>query len=229
MYCKEDYHEQFISTKKQDITPAQFKELFIICIRNDSIRVAMILYTLYLNREVDMDQKMMDIVMLSIRDSQYFHEFKLFFLHQHFEILSIQQLDRMIDTYLQVVHEKEIPKNAMVNQYNIIKISLLIYRLCWRVEQKQIYSLITKCQLLQNFLINGLKKYFSLQNNILTLHKFMTEPIFHMSERKDSLDIMLEMNLQELLKDPIVIEVLNLVYEGKYSASNSSLSMSQTF
>ena len=57
----------------------------------------------------------------------------------------------------------------------------------------------------------------------------MTEPIFHTNERKDCLDIMLEMNMQELLKDPIVIEVLNLVYEGKYSASNSSLSMSQTF
>ena len=69
-------------------------------------------------------------------------------------------------------------------------------------------------------------KYFKLQNNILTLHKFMTEPIFHKSERKDCLDIMLEMDMKELLKNPIVIEVLNLVYEGKYSASNSSLSMS---
>ena len=57
----------------------------------------------------------------------------------------------------------------------------------------------------------------------------MKEPIFHMSETKDSLDIMLEMNMQELLKDPILIEVLDLVYEGKYSASNSSLSMSQTY
>ena len=35
--------------------------------------------------------------------------------------------------------------------------------------------------------------------------------------------------MQELLKDQILIEVLDLVYEGKYSASNSSLSMSQTF
>lgn len=74
-----------------------------------------------------------------------------------------------------------------------------------------------------------MKRYFELQNNILTLHKFMSEPIFHMSERKDCLDIMLEMNMKELLKHPIVIEVLNLVYEGKYSVSNSSLSMSQSF
>jgi len=54
----------------------------------------------------------------------------------------------------------------------------------------------------------------------------MSEPILHMTERKDSLDIMYEMNMQQLLKHPVVIEVLNLVYEGKYSVSSSALSMS---
>jgi len=57
----------------------------------------------------------------------------------------------------------------------------------------------------------------------------MSEPILHMTERKDSLDIMYEMNMQKLLQHPVVVEVLNLVYEGKYSVSSSSLSMSQTF
>ena len=57
----------------------------------------------------------------------------------------------------------------------------------------------------------------------------MSEPILHMTERKDSLDIMYEMNMQTLLQHPVVVEVLNLVYEGKYSVSSSSLSMSQTF
>lgn len=57
----------------------------------------------------------------------------------------------------------------------------------------------------------------------------MSEPILHMTERKDSLDIMYEMNMQELLKHPVVVEVLNLVFEGKFSVSSSALSMSQTF
>ena len=47
-----------------------------------------------------------------------------------------------------------------------------------------------------------------------------------MIERKDSLDIMYEMNMQRLLQHPVVVEVLNLVFEGKYSVSTSSLSMS---
>ena len=71
-----------------------------------------------------------------------------------------------------------------------------------------------------------MSNYFEKQNNILVLFKFMIEPILHMSERKDSLDIMYEMNMQELLKHPVVIEVLNLVYEGKFSVSQSALSMS---
>jgi hypothetical protein len=56
----------------------------------------------------------------------------------------------------------------------------------------------------------------------------MMEPIIHMTEKKDSLDIMLEMDMQELTKHPVVIEVLNLCYEGKYSISSTAMSMSQT-
>ena len=57
----------------------------------------------------------------------------------------------------------------------------------------------------------------------------MKEPILHMTERKDSLDIMLEMNMETLLKNPVIVEVLNLVNEGKYSVDSSAMSLSQTF
>ena len=50
--------------------------------------------------------------------------------------------------------------NPMVNQFNTIKISMLIYRICFKIEEKQIYSLITKCSLLKNYLINSLVSYF---------------------------------------------------------------------
>jgi len=72
-------------------------------------------------------------------------------------------------------------------------------------------------------------QYFELQSSILILHKFMSEPILHMTERKDSLDVMYEMNMQQLLHHPVVVEVLNLVYEGRYSVSSGALSMSSTF
>ena len=124
---------------------------------------------------------------------------------------------------------KEAKLNPVINTFNTIKLALLIYRICWKIEKKQIYSLITKCSLLQTYLITSLSNYFEKQNNILVLYKFMSEPILHMTERKDSLDIMYEMNMQELLKHPVVVEVLNLVFEGKYSVSSSALSMSQTF
>eukprot|EP00356_Strombidium_inclinatum_P010741 CAMPEP_0170486568 /NCGR_PEP_ID=MMETSP0208-20121228/5541_1 /TAXON_ID=197538 /ORGANISM="Strombidium inclinatum, Strain S3" /LENGTH=141 /DNA_ID=CAMNT_0010760541 /DNA_START=2021 /DNA_END=2446 /DNA_ORIENTATION=+ len=56
----------------------------------------------------------------------------------------------------------------------------------------------------------------------------MTEPIFHLTEKKDSLDIMLEMNMEDLLKHPVIVEVLDLTYEGKYSADDSPLNLSYT-
>jgi hypothetical protein len=57
----------------------------------------------------------------------------------------------------------------------------------------------------------------------------MREPIFHMTEKKDSLDIMLEMNMNTLLQNPVIVEVLNLVYEGKYSVDSSVTNLSQTY
>jgi|TARA_B110000305_G_C19149256_1_gene497258 hypothetical protein len=172
-----------------------------------------------------MDQKMMDILMTTIRESSKFHEMKLFLVHEHFDVLSIGQMNNLVDIYQEIVH-KDAKLNPVINCFNTIKLALLIYRICWKIEKKQIYSLITKCSLLQSYLITSLSNYFEKQNNILVLYKFMSEPILHMTERKDSLDIMYEMNMQELLKHPVVVEVLNLVFEGKYSVSSSALSMS---
>jgi len=57
----------------------------------------------------------------------------------------------------------------------------------------------------------------------------MSEPILHTTERKDCLDIMYEMNMKELLQHPVVIELINLIYEGEFSISTSSLSLSKTY
>lgn len=51
------------------------------------------------------------------------------------------------------------------------------------------------------------------------LLKFFSEPILDLSKKYDSFDIMVEMNMQELLTHQVIVEVLNLVYEGKFSAS----------
>lgn len=201
-------------------------DLFIYCLKNDSFKIAILIYTLYLDQVIDMDEKMMDIIMLTIKESVYFHEIKLFFIHEHFNVMSVQQLNNLVDIYQQILHNPNIKLHPVVSQFNTIKIALLIYRICWKIEVKQIYSLITKCSLLQDYMVNSLCVYFEKQNNILTLYKMMLEPVLHMTEKKDCLDIMYEMSMQVLLKHPVVVEVLNLVNEGKYSITATPLSMS---
>jgi len=39
---------------------------------------------------------------------------------------------------------------------------------------------------------------------------------------------MLEMKMERLLKHPVIVEVLNLIYEGKYSSDGDPLNLSQT-
>ena len=99
MYCKEDYDEQFMKTKKDEITHQQFVELFIICVKNDSFKIGMIIYLLFLKPSEDMDQAMLNIIMTSLKESVYFHEIKLFFIHEHFDELSIGQLNSLVDIY----------------------------------------------------------------------------------------------------------------------------------
>jgi len=119
--------------------------------------------------------------------------------------------------------------NPLICQFNPIKVTLLIFRVCFRIEEKQIYSLVTKCQSLQGYLIRSLLAYFNNQTNILWLRKLMSEPILSTGSQKDCLDLMYEMSLKELLQHPIVIDVVNLTYQGEYSIEKSLLAMSKTF
>mmetsp|Transcript_12402 Transcript_12402/g.19367 ORF Transcript_12402/g.19367 Transcript_12402/m.19367 type:complete len:205 (+) Transcript_12402:4009-4623(+) len=147
MYCKEDYEDEFSKTEKGEITHKQFVDLFSICLKNDSFKIAILIYSLYL-KITDMDSKMMDTLLQSIRESTKSHELKLFYLHEHFDILSVYQMNQLLDIYDEVLHAKNPKNNPLINQYNVVKIGLLIYRICWKIEEKQIYSLITKCSLL---------------------------------------------------------------------------------
>lgn len=80
--------------------------------------------------------------------------------------------------------------------------------------------------MLQDYLNGAIIHYLEKQTNILTLYKFTTEPILHLTKRQDVFDVMIEMDMIELLKHPVIIEVLNFIYEGKFSASSNALSLS---
>ena len=90
MYAKEDHDMQFVSTNKHKISVEQFIDLFVICLKNDSFKIGFLIYTLYLDKDKVMDGKMMELIIKTLRLSVKHHEAKLFFIHQHFDVLSIQ-------------------------------------------------------------------------------------------------------------------------------------------
>ena len=75
----------------------------------------MVIYTVYLDVPKDMDQKMLDIIMGTIRDSVMFHEIKLFFIHEHFDVLNIQQMNMLVDTYQIILKRKDTKLNPMIS------------------------------------------------------------------------------------------------------------------
>lgn len=52
-----------MKTRKDHITHAQFLELFRICLRNDSYKIAMLIYTCYIDPAVDVDANIMNIIL----------------------------------------------------------------------------------------------------------------------------------------------------------------------
>lgn len=56
----------------------------------------------------------------------------------------------------------------------------------------------------------------------------MSEPILSLGQEKDSLDVLLEMDMEEILNHPVIIEVINLSYEGEYSINSHSVYLSST-
>ena len=63
----------------------------------------------------DITPKIMEILILSLRDSCKFHEMKLFLLHEHFDLLSIEQMNQLVDIYREILHRKELKLNPMLS------------------------------------------------------------------------------------------------------------------
>ena len=74
------------------------------------------------------------MIIFSLRDTTKFHEMKLFYLHEHFDILTITQMNTLIDVYMEILHRKSIKLNPMLSQFNTIKIALLIYRISFKID-----------------------------------------------------------------------------------------------
>ena len=125
MYCKEDYDTEFRQTSKEHVSHDQFINLFVICLRNDSFKIALIIYLCYLNPAEDISPRILDILIQSIKESVKFHEIKLFFIHLHFDSLSMLQMTLLLDTYQTLLTGKEeIKQNPIVHQLNTIKVCL---------------------------------------------------------------------------------------------------------
>jgi hypothetical protein len=68
-------------------------------------------------------------------------------------------MNNLVDTFQEILHRHDLKLNPMISQYNTIKYALLIYRITWKIYERKIYSLITKCTLLNDYLEKSLDSY----------------------------------------------------------------------
>lgn len=144
MYSKKDFMDYFLDVNVDALTHRQLVDLFQTCIKHDSFKLAFQIYCRYI-KPTDITQEIINKIMNSLKDSVKFHEIKMFFIHEHFDVMDVEQLNQLVEIFLLVFKRSEYKYNPMLSQYNTVKYALLVFRVSWRIEKMKVYSLITKC------------------------------------------------------------------------------------
>lgn len=222
MYCQIDKLEEFSNFQIQ-ITEKRVEELFLVCLKNDSMKIAF-----HLNKKfgITYNQSVISALNNSIKDSEWYFEMKMFFVRQSFPHYNVQQMDELLQLFTSIFEVVNVKRHPLVNCYNPVKCSLLVYEICHRIQKKNIYSLQRNCDYLMKYLKTSLDKYFNSQGNINHLYKLMKEPILSINTQQDSMDLIYLMDMKDLIQHKVVEEVLNLVYDGKYSIDTTPLYLS---
>ena len=175
MYCQIDDLEQFAKFSKQmTLNEKRVEELFLNCLKYDAFKIAF-----HLNQHfpIKYNEEVVRSLNNSIKDSQWYFELKLFFLKKSFVYLNVAQMDELLTLFNECFHVTNPKMHPMVNCYNPVKCSLLVYELCWQIQQKNIFSLQRKCNGIMTYLIKSLDRYLMKQSNISHLYRLMREPI----------------------------------------------------
>jgi len=155
MYSKNDFLKHFYDVNVDSLSYDQIVSLFHICIRHDSYKIGLLIYLKHIKQH-DITSDLIKRVISSMKNSNQFHEIKLFFIHHHLEVLSVEDLNTLVDVILELLLSRDYKLNPILSQYNTIKVALLIFKISWRIEQMNIYSLITKCQLINKYIQKSL-------------------------------------------------------------------------
>ena len=132
MYCQIDDLEQFSKFNQMiKLSEKRVEVLFLVCLKYDSFKVAF-----HLNQTFDIkfNQTVINALQSSLKDSQWYVELKLFFVRQSFPYLNVAQIDELLSLFTTICNEPNPKKHPLVNCYNPVKCSLLIYEICWKVE-----------------------------------------------------------------------------------------------
>ena len=129
MYCQIDKLEEFANFKIQ-IKPKRVEELFLVCLKNDSMKIA---FHLSKNYGISYNQSVITALNNSIRDSEWYFEMKMFFVRQLFPHYNVQQMDDLLMLFTSVFEVANVKKHPLVNCYNPVKCSLLVYEICHKI------------------------------------------------------------------------------------------------
>lgn len=80
-----------------------------------------------------------------------------------FPIFNVAHFDELL-TILDKIFNNDNPKqHPIINCYNPIKCSVLVFEICWKIKNQNVYSLQRKCDELTSYIMRSLDLYLNEQ------------------------------------------------------------------
>jgi len=113
-----------------NLSDERVENLFLVCLRYDAMKIA---FHLNQHFNIKFNQKVINALNVAIHDSQWYLELKLFFAKQSFIFLNVAQMDDLLSLFQEIFNTGNPKSHPLVNCYNPVKCSMLIYEICWDV------------------------------------------------------------------------------------------------
>jgi hypothetical protein len=78
-----------------------------------------------------------------------------------FPNFNVTHFDELLTIIDKIFNNDNAKQHPLINCYNPIKCSILVYETCWKIKNQNVYSLQRKCDELINYILISLENYLN--------------------------------------------------------------------
>lgn len=197
------------------------EENFIDILENSAYDVGVLLYREYFLRLNNRHEKIINLLVNSFSENNGMLEAKSYILKRYISKMNYEQAIAFIEAIEKGVQNQS-RANILILTLNVIKSSCLLIELLDRV-QSQFGFLERRIDEIKSVIVGIAKNYMDVVDNEEEMQYLLLERDY---DNRDSLNIIYDVEITELLENPYAQKIVNNIWESKFNVSCSIFSTS---